>query len=150
MGRSSAWIAAVLPRDTARAMSEENVEIVRRHMQAYLSGDNEAALAAYHPEVEFDASLRPEGHVYRGREGVAEAMRVWSGTWEDWKVEVKEIIDAGDRVLLIAQESGRGKGSGVEIDQLVFAIFTLRNGKIVHWKGFVDRDQALEAAGLQG
>ena len=88
-------------------MSQENVEIVRRHMEAYLSGDNKTALAAYDPQVEFDASLRPEGHVYRGREGVAEAMRVWSGTWEDWNVEVEEIIDAGDHVLLIARESGR-------------------------------------------
>src|SRR3954452_3788612 len=130
-------------------MSQENVEIVRRHMQAVLSGDYAAALADYDPEVEFDASVRPEGHVYRGREGVAEAMRVWSGTWEDWNVEVKEIIDAGDRVLMLARESGRGRGSGIGIDQLTFAVFTLRHGTIVHWKGFVDRDQALEAVGLR-
>jgi ketosteroid isomerase-like protein len=129
-------------------MSQENVEIVRRHMDAYLSGDNEAALAAYDPEVQFDASLRPEGRIYHGRNGVAEAMRVWSGTWEDWKVEVEEIIDAGDQVLLVSRESGRGKGSGIEIDQQVFVVFTLRDGKIVRWKGFVDRDRALEAAGL--
>ena len=118
-------------------------------MEAYLSGDNETALAAYDPQVEFDASLRPEGHVYRGREGVAEAMRVWSGTWEDWNVEMEEIIDAGDHVLLIARESGRGKGSGIEIDQRIFAVFTLRGGRIVRWKGFIDRNEALEAAGLQ-
>ena len=130
-------------------MSQENVEIVRRHMEAYLSGDNETALAAYDPQVEFDASLRPEGHVYRGREGVAEAMRVWSGTWEDWNVEMEEIIDAGDHVLLIARESGRGKGSGIEIDQRIFAVFTLRGGRIVRWKGFIDRNEALGAAGLQ-
>jgi ketosteroid isomerase-like protein len=129
-------------------MSEENVEIVRRHLDAYMSGDNEAALAAYDPEVEFDATLRPEGHVYRGREGVAEAMRVWSGTWDDWRVEVEETIDAGDRVMLIAREFGRGKGSGLTIDQRVYGVFTLREGKIVHWKGFIDRDQAFEAAGL--
>jgi ketosteroid isomerase-like protein len=129
-------------------MSQENVEIVRQHFEAFLSGDNETALAAYDPEVVFDASVRPEGHVYHGREGVAEAMRIWTGAWEDWKVDVKEIIDAGDRVLLIGRESGRGKGSGIEIDQWVFVVFTLRNGRIVHWKGFVDRDQGLEAAGL--
>jgi hypothetical protein len=129
-------------------MSQENVEIVRRHMEAYLAGDNETALAAYDQDVEFDASIRPEGHVYRGREGVAEAMRVWSGTWEDWRVELEEIVDAGDRVLVIVWESGRGKGSGLEINQRVYSLFTLRDGAIVHWKGFLDRAQALEAAGL--
>jgi ketosteroid isomerase-like protein len=87
--------------------------------------------------------------VYRGREGVAEAMRVWTGTWDDWRVELEEIVDAGDRVVLIARESGRGKGSGIEIDQRVYGVFTLRDGKIVRWKGFIDRDQALEAAGLR-
>jgi hypothetical protein len=59
-------------------MSEENVEIVRRHIDAYESGDYEASLAAYHPELVCDASARPEGRVYRGREGVAEAIRVWA------------------------------------------------------------------------
>ena len=130
-------------------MSRENVEIVRRHMQAYLSGDNDAALAAYDPEVEFDATLRPEGQVYRGREGVAEAMRTWTGAWEGWKVDIEEIIDAGEHVLLVVRESGRGKGSGIKIDQRVFGVFTLRDGKIVRWKGFIDRDQALQAVGLR-
>jgi len=95
-------------------------------MEAFLSGDNETALSYYDPEVEFNATTRPEGQVYRGYEGVVEAMRVWVGTWEDWKVEVEEIIDAGDHVLVIARESGHGKGSGVEIDQQAFGVFTLR------------------------
>jgi hypothetical protein len=62
-------------------MSQENVEVVRRHIDAYLSGDYEAALEAYHPEVVCDATVRPEGRVYWGREGVIEAFRVWRGTW---------------------------------------------------------------------
>ena len=130
-------------------MSQENVEIVRHCVEAFLSGDNETALSHYDPEVEFDATARPEGQVYRGHQGVAEAMRVWVGAWEDWKFEVEEFIDMGDRVLLIARESGRGKGSGVEIDQQAFVVFTLRQGKIVRWQGFVHRDPALEAAGLR-
>jgi ketosteroid isomerase-like protein len=130
-------------------MSQENVEIVRRQLEAYLSGDNETALSYYDAEVEFDASVRPEGQVYRGHEGVSEAMRVWTGAWEDWSVEFEQLIDAGDKVLVIARESGRGKGSGVEVEQRAFAVFTLREGKIVHWKGFVNRRQALEAAGLR-
>ena len=130
-------------------MSQENVEIVGHHLEAFLSGDNETALSYNDPEVEFDATTRPEGQVYRGHEGVAEAMRVWVGAWEDWKFEVQEIIDAGDRVLLIARESGRGKGSGIEIDQPNFIVFTLRDGKIVRWQGFVHRDAALEATGLR-
>jgi ketosteroid isomerase-like protein len=129
-------------------MSRENVEIVRRHLEAYLRGDNELALSAYHPEVEFDASIRPDGQVFRGRDGVAEAMRTWTGAFEDWKMEVQEIVDAGDRVLLVDRQTGRGKGSGVEVDERTYSVFTLRDGQIVHAKFFLDRGQALEAAGL--
>jgi ketosteroid isomerase-like protein len=129
-------------------MSEENVEVVREMIAAYVAGDNAAALAAHDPEVEFDATVRPDGRIYRGREGVAEAMRVWTGTWEEYKLEVEEMIDAGDRVLVISRESGRGKGSGVTIDQHSFSVFTLRDKQIVHYEVFLEREKALEAAGL--
>jgi ketosteroid isomerase-like protein len=133
-----------------RVVSAENVEIVRRSIEAYLAGDNAAALEAYDPAVVFDATVRPEGQIYHGRAGVAEAMRVWTGAWEDFRIEPIEFIDAGDRVLFIERESGRGKGSGVEIDQIGYILFTLRDGLIVHWKGMLDRDEAFAAAGLTG
>ena len=125
------------------------MEVVSSSMQAYLSGDNEGALSHYATDVEFDATLRPEGKVYRGRDGVAEAMRVWTGTWADYKLQVEEIIDAGDHVILVTKESGRGKGSGIPIDQRIFGVFTLSEGRIVRWEGFLDRNQAFEAAGLE-
>ena len=130
-------------------MSQENVEIVRQVFEAYSTGDNEAALAAFDPDVEFDVSIRPEGHVYRGHAGIAEAMRTWIGTWEDWTMEVEEIIDAGDRVLLVDRQIGRGKGSGVPLDQQTFWVYTLRKGKIVRLKWLPTRQEALEAAGLR-
>ena len=129
-------------------MSQENVEIVRRGADALMRGDMEAALAPYHPDVVFDASLRPEGSVYHGRDGVVKAMRDWVGAWEDWKIEMFDYLDAGNKVVGVGRESGRGKGSGLEIDQNVWVVFTLRDGQIVHWKGFLDKDHAFEAAGL--
>jgi ketosteroid isomerase-like protein len=130
-------------------MSEENVEIVRRHLDAYGSGNYEAALAAYHPEVVCDATVRPEGRIYRGREGVAEAIRVWAGTWDEWRWEIEELIDAQDKVLMVVREFARGKGSGVNVVQQTFWVYTLRGGQIVHAKVLVDKSQALEAAGLE-
>jgi ketosteroid isomerase-like protein len=129
-------------------MSEANVEIVRRQVEAYVSGDFETALAAFDREVEFDVSIRPEGQVYRGPDGVVEAMRSWSGTWDDFRLEVEEIIDAGDRVVLVDRQSGRGKGSGAPLDQQTFSVFTIREGKIVRVVWLPTREQALEAAGL--
>jgi uncharacterized protein len=129
-------------------MSEENVEIVRRVYDAYLSGDFEAALAMIDPEVEWDGSIRPEGKVYRGHDGIVEALRTWTGTWEAFRLEVEEIIDAGDHVIAVEQQSGRGKGSGLPLRQQNFSIFALREGRITRVVFARTRDEALEAAGL--
>jgi ketosteroid isomerase-like protein len=130
-------------------MSQENVEVVRRTLEAYASGDNETALAMLDPAVVIDWTTRPDGGVFRGREGVVEAMRTWTGTFEDWTFEPKGIIDADDCVLLVSREIGRGKGSGVEIERTGASVITLRNGKIIHWQGFNNRDEAFKAAGLR-
>ena len=129
-------------------MSEENVEVVRRHIDAYLSGDNEVALDAYDPEVEFDVSIRPEGRVYRGRAGVIEAVRTWEGTWRGYRVEIEEIIDAGEKVVVVDRQSGRGRESGTKFEQQTAWVYTLRNGKITRVVWFPTRAEALEAAGL--
>jgi len=129
-------------------MSEENVEVVRQMYDAYSRGDNEAALAAFDPEVEMDASVRPEGGVYRGRQGIAEALRTWSGTWEDFKIEVEEMIDAGERVLVVEHQTGRGKGSGIPLDEHTFSSFTCEAGKSDRLVWVPTRAAALAAAGL--
>jgi ketosteroid isomerase-like protein len=136
-------------RDTPQAMSRDNLEVVARHMAAYLSGDYATALTAYSAYVECDTRARPEGQVYRGREGIVEAFRVWRGTWDDWNGDIEEIVDAGDRVLMVLHESGRGKASGVQVEQRTFFVYELRDRMIVRVTVLVDEDQAREAAGLQ-
>lgn len=129
-------------------MSQKSVEIARRACEAYISGNYEATLAAFDPAVAVDWTNRPEGGVYRGRGGVVEAMRTWTRTFEDWRLEIEGILDAGDSFYLVTREVGRGKGSGVPIEQTSHQVVTVRNGKIIHWQGFPSREKALEANGL--
>jgi ketosteroid isomerase-like protein len=135
-------------RDTAQAMSEENVQIVRRIFVNYKSGDIAASVKNFDPEVEFDMTFRPDGRTFHGHAGIAEGMRTWTGTFEGWSFEIEEMIDAGDQVITTTRESGRGKGSGIDIDQIMFHVAHLRDGKVIRWKLFRDRGQAFEAAGL--
>ena len=130
-------------------MSQENVEIVRRVYETYVSGDFEATFTLIDPEVETDVSIRPEGKVYLGHEGLAEALRTWTGTWEAWRIEVEEILDAGDQVVAFEKQSGRGKGSGVRFSQETASVFTLCEDTVVRIKWFSNRGEALEAAGLR-
>jgi ketosteroid isomerase-like protein len=71
------------------------------------------------------------------------------GAWESFRHELRELIDCGDdRVLLAGWQTGRGKGSGVEISEENFSVYTVRDGKIVSQRMFRHRAEALEAAGL--
>jgi uncharacterized protein len=129
-------------------MSQENVEIVQRIYDAYLAGDFETAFALIDPDVTFDVSIRPEGEVYRGHRGVAEALRTWTGTWEAFRMEVQELIDAGEHVIGVEHQSGRGRGSGLPLSQVYFSVFTVGGGKVTRITWFQKRADALEAAGL--
>jgi ketosteroid isomerase-like protein len=130
-------------------MSEENIEIIRK---AFELVPDESFFDVLDHEIEFDMSDSPvpEGaRVYHGHDGVREFFRHWLGTWKDYRFEVEELIDAGDdRVLAVVHEWGRGKGSGAAVEGRHSELFTLSNGKIVHWKSYPDHAEALKAAGL--
>jgi hypothetical protein len=85
--------------------------------------------------------------VHRGHEAF---LRVWEAGIEaiDLKVDYDEVIDFGDRVLLCGRQLGRGRASGIPVDQPLFQVFTLRRGLLIREQDFTDRDKALEAAGL--
>ena len=130
-------------------MSQENVEVVRRCCEAFDCGDYTAALEALDPAVEYDLTHFPDGRVYRGREGVREAFRIWLGTWEDYRQERDEFVDAGDRVLVPTREFGRGKGSGLDLSRSTVGVWTLQNGEVVRIQFYSTKAEALEAVGLR-
>jgi uncharacterized protein len=130
-------------------MSEENVEVVRRMHDAYGRGDFQIAISCFDPEVELSTPPRqPGAGIYRGHEGVRRATAIWVGTWDDFSTQMEELTDLGEQVLARICERGRGKGSGVEVERQLFQLFTLRGGKIVRLRMFMDRDEALKAARL--
>ena len=129
-------------------MSEANVEVVRAQYEAWKRGDYREALAAYDESVEWDATHFPDGKIYEGHDGVQRFMRRWVGGWEGYELIIERYFDAGNEVVIFTRESGRAKASGIEIEHRFGHIFTLRDRKIVRWRGFSDRQEALEAAGL--
>lgn len=135
-------------RDTGNVMARDNLQIVRRMYHAYARGDFELALSHLDPEIEFSQPAEePGGGTYHGHEGVVEAFSKWTGAWDDYRVEVEELIDLGDQVLARTRHHGRGKGSGVEVEQQIFQLWTLRNDKVVRARMYYSEAKALEAAG---
>jgi|SRR6185295_2327218 len=127
-------------------MSQENVEIVLRSIQAY-EHDEEAFLSMLDPGVEWYPI--GEGHIPSG--GHKAALRVrrsWLENWEGHQIDVEEVKDGADSVVACLHLTGRGVRSEVEVDLRLYLHFKLRDGKIVYLYEYADRDEALEAAGL--
>jgi ketosteroid isomerase-like protein len=128
-------------------MSQENVEVVRRCIEAF-EHDEEAWLATADPGLEWYPI--EEGHsLSRGHEAAIRVRRSWLENWEGHQIDVEEMNDGGDSVVACLHLSGRGKMSGVEVDLRVYFHFKLRDGKIVYLYEYAERDEALEAAGLR-
>jgi len=134
-------------------MSGENAEIVKRVYDAVARHNTGAVLAAYDPEVEWDLSGSVWGDltgrsVYRGHEELRAFYREWYDAWEQYEEAVEEVIEAGERVIVVATGEGRGRASGAEVGWTQYGVWTIREGKIVRVAWFETRAQALEAAGL--
>ena len=136
-------------------MSQKNVEIVRRALDGFLSAgydmrNAEDFFEVADPGIEFDISrTNPEAQVYRGRDGIIEALEQWVGTWDAYEVEALEVIDtAPDRVVTAIRERGRLKGSEAWVEHTRGAVWTIKDQRITRYEEHQDRAQALEAAGL--
>lgn len=135
-------------------MSHENVEIVKEVMDLLSrAGMNEAAAAAlfdrFDPDVLIDMTRRViNPDTYEGHAGLRRLGREVSEVWEEFLIEPEMLIDAGDRVIVIETRRGRGKGSGVVVEQRSGVIWTIRDGRVVRLETDLDPAEALEAAGL--
>ena len=134
-------------------MSQENLEIVRRHINAWSTEEAAVALSFLDPHIVMDISRTggagvAEGPFY-GPDAISNHFRRYAGTFEEYRWEIERLTDLGaGAVLVIVTESGRGKGSGVPAARPLAVLYTLVERKIVRITFFRDEQEALEAAGL--
>jgi ketosteroid isomerase-like protein len=147
------WTCAAACPDTSVAMSEENVAIIRRAFDAYTRGDIDAVLELCSDDILVTQAEEVPGVApqQRGHAGVLEAFGIWPEQWDDFQVEIKEILaDPGDQVVVATRQRGRGKQSGVEVEADFTFLFSIRDEKIAEWRIFVRESQALDAVGERG
>ena len=131
-------------------MSQENVEIVKRVIDAFNRRDIDAIFECVNQDVEwFPAMPVTFGGGLRGREGIESYVREVSDTWEEYRVVGQDFRDLGeDRVLVLSRVEGRGAGSGGLVDTEMGQMFDFRDGKIARVRTYLDHGEALRAAGL--
>src|SRR5512133_1673553 len=132
-------------------MSQQNVEVVRRMLQAFADGGLDAMAEFWDPDIDWRAA---EGAVddvgeMHGPVAVRRYVQDWIDTFDDFSVVAEELRDVGDdRVLAIQRVTGRAKLSGTETDLRYAVVYTVRDGKVVRGREYLSIDEALEAVGL--
>jgi ketosteroid isomerase-like protein len=138
---------SALARDTARAMSEENVERLKATFEAFNREDFDAATEIAHPEIEF---VRAAGQPsVRG----ADALRAWMNpdAFEKQTQEPLGFRVNGNKVLVHQHSKMRGAGSGIDLEGEAWTVWTFdEDGRVVRIEAFLahEGEQAVEAAGL--
>jgi ketosteroid isomerase-like protein len=132
-------------------VSEENLSVVRKANEAFVSGDVETALDLLAPDIEWHATVGgiDEGRIARGRDEVVQGFVEYFENWERIELRADDYIDAGGgEVVVFHHEVAKGRESGVVVETDTGSVSTVRDGKIVRVRAFMDRADALRAAGV--
>jgi ketosteroid isomerase-like protein len=150
-------------------MSQENVEIVRRYYEATAKafeaywenprsaedalnagdlGPEGAEMARYvHPNIEWKTALT--GITYRGYPGLAKGWDQLVDAAQEYRIGLQEVSELDvDIVLAVVEAAMKGKASDIEVQAVVFCLVTLQDGQIIRMDEYLERSEALEAAGL--
>ena len=110
-----------------------------------------AVLATLDPAVKLedhDRSLDSPA-TYEGHGGFLEGIALVNEGFEDVRYTPEQFTEIGARVLVTVRRTGRGSASGVAVEERQFHVFDVENGRIVRVRAFLEREEALEAAGLR-
>jgi ketosteroid isomerase-like protein len=133
-------------------VSQENVEIVRRGFE-HIRATGEPPTEILAPGFVWDMSTFRDGAFvnsqYEGAQGMRDFLEEWTEPFDDWRIEVEEILDAGEKVVALCRQQARSKTSGVPVDMRLGMVFTLRDGLQTRMEMYADAAEALEAAGLE-
>jgi ketosteroid isomerase-like protein len=126
-----------------------NLDLVRSIYAAWERGDRSSVEWA-HPEIEFVVADGPDPGSWIGVAAMTSAAGAMLSAWEEYRLEADEFRELDEeRVLVLDHRSGRGKASGLELDEARGAnLFHVRGGKVTRLAIYWDRDRALADLGL--
>lgn len=129
-------------------MSQENVETVKRAIEAFSRGDADAFVALTSPDLEWTTGLGAvEGEEFLGHDGVRTYLARLDSAWEQFLYLIDEARDLGDTVLVLGRLEGRSRGGGVPVNSPVGAVWELRGGKVWRLRAYLDQAKAIAVAG---
>jgi ketosteroid isomerase-like protein len=126
-------------------VTEEDLERLRNAYATWNRGDAADLVEQLDPEFELHDLDVPDAPVFRGREGFLANIERMNEVAESFRIEVQELMPAGDRILALVHVWLKGRGSGVEVEQDIGHVWTLRGGKGLRLEIYLDPARARQA-----
>lgn len=131
-------------------IDSDNIEILRQGYEAVNRRDFDAVLGIVDPEIEIrDRPEAPDPAVYRGREGVLAAFDVSAEMFDELQFLPEEFVVGENHVAVAVRLVGRGRGSGVPVEDRIVHLWEIRDGRAVALQVYSEMADALEAAELR-
>jgi ketosteroid isomerase-like protein len=121
-------------------------EIVQRAFEAFGRGDIDGVVELCDPDIVVHDPQRT-GTTFHGPDGLRQFFAEWMENWEEYRSEPVEFTELEGEILVRAHQTGKGKLSGIEINQDLFVIVRLRDGKFVEYRIYTIREAAVASVG---
>ena|SRR5436190_934393 len=142
-------------------MPSQNVELLRAMLpgpdtdvanllrdDALFTQTAEALAGLFDPNVEAVPAWRGTGTTYSGIEGFREMWLDWLQPWATYHVQVEEMIEVGDRVVVLVRDSARRHDMDVEVELISGSVWSFRDGKIARVEFHANRHELRAATGV--
>jgi ketosteroid isomerase-like protein len=137
--------------DNGRAMSGENLEVVLHALEAHNVEDTAGFLDQWDSECEWFTvtGSQLDAAPYRGHDGIRRYLAERAESWSELRFDVEQALEGrgDDIVVVVGFLRGRGRTSGVSIEQRIGLVYEVRGRKIRHCRAYRDPQNALAAAG---
>jgi ketosteroid isomerase-like protein len=127
--------------------TRSNVSLLRQLYAAFAEGDVPAVLSAMDPNIEWvSAEGAPYPGTFIGPQAIlANVFARLGGEWDNYRAQPTEFIDAGDTVVALGRYSGTYKATGRSMDAAFAHVWTLRDGRVVRFRQYMDTRKMAEA-----
>ena len=129
-------------------MSQENVAIIERAYEALNAG--QPVYSIFHPALIYHPRAdEPDPSAHVGRDAFERLLDGFLESFSELRIDVLEVIDAGDLVIASTLIHGRGAASGAIVEDAYVVVFRLRDGLVVEGWEYRTKQEALKAVGLE-
>jgi ketosteroid isomerase-like protein len=132
-------------------MSEENVDRLRAGLDRFnRTGEIDVSFLAPDFEMHQASSILDSAGVFHGPNALRDSLRELEESFDNLSYQAERFIEApGGQVVVFIHSRGRGRGSGMEVDNHIAWVWTFRGNQAVRLAVYEEQAQALEAAGLR-